>query len=291
MFTIQRFVVCFILLIGMSVLVVSQTGTQPEKPLRNQDIIDLVKLRLSSEVIISKIAGSSAQFDLSLDGLKVLAENQVPNDIIAAMQAKVEGTPVRQGADQKGNPSTQPDSSSTRRDLPYPLPPEKGAYLWDGEALHLLYLSSVPSTGDNVVRRYIPFAKKKLELQLIGAKAKAQFQTSQPVILVSGLDEVIPGISSYRWLYVKPGGMLKDRRIIGTYDTSYFFRSTNRVDNEVDCQTTKVAEGVYAITPVKPLSSGEYGLLYVPKASESRSAPSAAPPIWDFGINSNSSGQ
>lgn len=56
------------------------------------------------------------------------------------------------------------------------------------------------------------------------------------------------------------------------------------VDNEVECETKKVSEGVYVITPIKPLRDGEYGLVHVPKLADMSARPSFAPPIWDFGI-------
>lgn len=135
-----------------------------------------------------------------------------------------------------------------------------------------------------------PFVKKKFELQLIGDHAKAQFSNAQPAILVSGLQEVIPGIPAYRLLYVKSGGMMKDRRIVGTYDVGGFFGSVRMVDNEIECEVKKVGEMIYAITPLKPLPDGEYGLVQVPKLADLSSKPSFAPPIWDFGIYVNTSG-
>ena len=119
---------------------------------------------------------------------------------------------------------------------------------------------------------------------MIGNTAKARFDHNQPTIYVSGLGEVIPGVPAFRLLFVKSGGMLKDRRIVGTYDVGGFFGSISRVDNEVECEITKVAAGVYTIKPVKPLPDGEYGLVQVPKLAEMSASTSFAPPVWDFGI-------
>jgi hypothetical protein len=162
-------------------------------------------------------------------------------------------------------------------DTQYPLPPDKGVYLWDGKALRLLHQSDAASIGQNFWRSMTPFVKKKIELQLVGAHARAHFDHNQPTILVSGLGEVIPGVPSFRLLYVRTGGMRKDRRIIGTYDVGGFFGSVSRVDNEIECEVKKVADGVYAFTPKKPLADGEYGLVQSSMAA-------ASPLIWDFGI-------
>lgn len=53
---------------------------QTDKPMTNQDVILLVKAGLSSDVIINKIGTSPVAFDLSVDGLTMLAQNHVPNE-------------------------------------------------------------------------------------------------------------------------------------------------------------------------------------------------------------------
>src|SRR5215470_14142272 len=79
-------------LAGMTVLMVACSRpavafAQREKPITNQDVIELVRLHLSAEVINAKIAESATAFDLSTDGLKRLAQSGVPNQVIRAMQA------------------------------------------------------------------------------------------------------------------------------------------------------------------------------------------------------------
>jgi hypothetical protein len=138
--------------------------------------------------------------------------------------------------------------------------------------------------GSHYWRKFVPFIHQKIELQLIGPRAKAHFDHNQPTILVSGLGEIIPGIPTFRWLYVKTGGMLKDRRIVGTYEVGGFFGSTQIVDNEIDCEIKKVKEGIYAITPRKSLPDGEYGLVQVPKVMDQSARQSFSLPVWDFGI-------
>lgn len=161
--------------------------------------------------------------------------------------------------------------------------------MWDGKKLTLLTQSQVPSMGVNVGRAigstFNPFMKNKVELQLIGTHAKASFDHSHPIILVSGLGDVIPGVPSYRLLFVKQGGMRKDRRILGTYDIGGF-GSVAMVENEIPCEIKKVAEGIYAIKPQQPLKDGEYGLVPITRLAEvqANSKSIAAPPVWDFGI-------
>ncbi len=277
----------FLLSISLSISTVALS--QSDKAMTNQDVIKLVKAGLSAEIIITQINQSAAAYDLSVDGLMSLSQNRVPNEVIKAMQAKSATKPATSAAaspsyEAKKPEANRPAYAPTASRNSYPLPPDKGAYFWDGNELHLLYQNTVPSMGSNFWRSITPFVKKKIELQLVGAYAKARFENQQPTILVSGLGDVIPGVPSFRLLYVKTGGMMKDRRIVGTYDVGGFFGSVRMVDNEIECEVKKLRDGIYAITPVKPVKDGEYGLVQVPKMAEMSSKPSFAPPIWDFGI-------
>lgn len=250
-------------------------AAQEAKPLTNQDVIRLVKLGLNAEIINAKIAESPANFDLSIDGLTALAQNKVPNEVIRAMQAKSSNAP-RTATPNKGY-STPSESKTATGDSSVPLPPDKGAYLWDGKKLHLLHRSEATSMGQNMLRAITPVLKKKLEVQLKDGHAKIAFDHNQPTIIISGLGEVVPGVPSFRLLHIKTGGMRKDRRIVGTYDINAFSGSVSRVDNEIECATKKMAEGVYAFTPTKPLTDGEYGFAQATGAA-------SAINIWDFGI-------
>jgi hypothetical protein len=286
----RKFIVSLLIILT---LVPTKALSQTGKPLTNQDVVRLVRLGLSADIVITEIKESETAFDLTVDGLAMLGQSRVPNEVIKSMQSKAyqqRYAPTTGGHHYTlGVGESGPDAPGRGRPGPYPIPRDKGAYLWDGGELHLLYQSTVPSVGTNFWRSITPFVKKKLELQLVGAHAQAQFNNQRPTILVSGLGEVIPGVPAYRLLYVKTGGMLKDRRIVGTYDVGGFFGSIRMVDNEVECDIKKIVEGVYAITPLRPLSDGEYGLVQVPKLAEMSSRPTFAPPIWDFGIHAEGS--
>ncbi len=262
----------------------STVMAQEARSLTNQDVLRLVKLGLSSDIIVTKINESPAGFDLSIEGLASLAQNHVPNDVIKAMQAKALITPrPSSSANSKAAPASASGAASAGK-TSVPLPPDKGVYLWDGKSMHLLHQSRVPSMGQSFWRSVTPFVKKKIELQMLDAHAKAHFDNNQPVIVVSGMGDVVPGVPSFRLLRVKTGGMRKDRRIVGTYDVGGFFGSVQMVDNEIECKMEKIAEGVYAFRTVGALPDGEYGVVQVPKLAEISTQPSFAPPIWDFGI-------
>ena len=257
--------------------------------LTNDTVIELTKMGLSDATIIEKIRQSDRRFDTSLEGLKQLKAAQVSDAVIREMinpQSVVITSSSKSGSTIGDiSPTARPSSVGTDSSgKPIPWPPDKGAYFWDGKKLELLFQSTVPSAGSNFWRSVTPFVRKKMEFQLLGAYSKLFFDDTQPTIVLSGLGDVIPGVPAFRWLYVKSGGMLKDRRIVGTYDVGGFFGSIQMVDNEIECEIKKVADGLYTIRPLKTLADGEYGLVPVPRLADASSKPSFAPPIWDFGI-------
>lgn len=267
----------------------AQTISKPKKEtLTNSSVIELAQLGLGEAVISEKIRQSDSNFDTSITGLKQLKAAKISDSIIALMinpNARANAQPA--AAASKPAPATSAFMDSAGNVIP--PPPDKGAYLWDGKKLSLLTQSQVPSMGVNVGRAIgstlNPFMKNKVELQLIGTNAKASFDHTQPIILVSGMGDVIPGVPSYRLLYVKQGGMRKDRRILGTYDIGGF-GSVAMVENEIPCEIKKVSEGIYAIKPQQPLKDGEYGLVPITRLADvqANSKSIAVPPVWDFGV-------
>lgn len=72
-----------LLLISTPFSVAAQSADQ--KPLGNQDVIELVKAGLSSEVVITKIKSSACNFDTSPAALKDLKSATVPDAVILAI--------------------------------------------------------------------------------------------------------------------------------------------------------------------------------------------------------------
>jgi hypothetical protein len=95
------------LLVALFLLVASTTWSQQlGKRITNKDVIDMVALSLSDDVIIAKIRGAAAggtlQFDTSVDGLKELKAGKVSDEVLkvminpapAAAQVVVAATPI-----------------------------------------------------------------------------------------------------------------------------------------------------------------------------------------------------
>jgi len=63
----------------------SQTPKSNAKPLTNGDVVDMLKVGLSPEIVIAKINASACAFDTSPAALKVLKSTTVPDAVILAM--------------------------------------------------------------------------------------------------------------------------------------------------------------------------------------------------------------
>src|SRR5215469_6039012 len=119
------------LLAALFLLVASTTWSQQlGKRITNKDVIDMVGLGLSDDVIISKIrsaaAGGTLQFDTSVDGLKELKAANVSNDVIKVM---INPAPPAAPVVVAATPITNDPN------LP---PPEVGVYWKNGNAFVLI---------------------------------------------------------------------------------------------------------------------------------------------------------
>ena len=115
----------FVVVTGRSVarkdLQLSESTTSP---LTNQDILSLVKAKLSPEVIIAKIKSSHGSFDVSPDKLQDLKTGGVPDEVIAAI---VEASKRLKTQDpgssefQKAGPLQIPDGTLIEIEAPYTI--------------------------------------------------------------------------------------------------------------------------------------------------------------------------
>src|SRR5437588_1212648 len=79
----RQIIACVVLLCVLSSYSISQVQ---QKPLSNADVIAMVSLGLSDDVIIEKIRSAPAtNFDTGLDGLKVLKASKVSDAVLKAM--------------------------------------------------------------------------------------------------------------------------------------------------------------------------------------------------------------
>lgn len=79
-------------------------------PLANNDVVELAKLGLGSEIIIAKIRASETKFDTSPVALKNLSDAKVPDSVIVAMVEKEQSS-------QKKNLESQEQYENTKNSI------------------------------------------------------------------------------------------------------------------------------------------------------------------------------
>ncbi len=89
------------LLISAPTIPNAQVSDSQRKILTNQDVIDLLKAGLTSEIVIAKIKSSVCSFDTSPVALKDLKNANVPDSVILAIVQ----APQSQGGAQEKSPS------------------------------------------------------------------------------------------------------------------------------------------------------------------------------------------
>src|SRR5215469_4837100 len=87
----RQFVLC---LFTFCLLVVTARPQDQPKPLSSDDVIQMVSLGLSDDVIIEKVRSAAAtNFDTSIEGLKLLKQAKVSDSVIKAMINPHSSTP------------------------------------------------------------------------------------------------------------------------------------------------------------------------------------------------------
>jgi hypothetical protein len=99
-------------LIALVLILCSLSGTalaQSDAPLTNDDVVKMVRAELATRIIRTTIESSNAKFDLSPAGLIALKEAGVSDDLIAAMQARMQD--LARGAITDAATRTAPEKS------------------------------------------------------------------------------------------------------------------------------------------------------------------------------------
>jgi hypothetical protein len=248
------------------------------KKLTNQDVIDMVGLGLSDDVVIGKIQSSAASnslaLDTSIDGLKALKAAKVSDAVIKVMVNPAAAAP----------PVAQPGAPMEDPNMP---PKEIGIYLRDGAKW-------VPIEGQNVSQAKMG---GKLSSGLtMGFKAKrwkafVEGKTSQN--RVAG-DQVFyiycpDGMSGsdYKLIKLQEHG---DRREFDVGSVGGFGGGKSGISesSEIDFKAERIASRTYKVTLAQPLKGGEYGFFMGAGQSMAMSGNvaggSAQGRIYDFSI-------
>lgn len=236
-----------------------------EEILTNDSIIELHKMGFGDDLIIGKIQSTTCKFDTSLDGLKALKEEGVPESVISEMiGAASPSVPVR---------PIQPVSDPND-----PLSPQNaGIYFFNENSTPALtklepsVYSQAKSGGLWKTALTYGAAKAKTKAVLAGPTANLRIANPNPTFYFY-FEEAESGLSYQNSTTTSPNEFVlaeftvnnkKKSRELVVGQFNYYGSQSGALDKTVrPFDFEKLAPGVYKVTPKEPLKTGEYGFYY-----------------------------
>jgi len=264
-----------------------QEGAMLHKRFTNQDVIEMAKLGLSDDVIITKIrqayeAGTdAASFDTSIDGLKALKAANVPDSVIKVM---INPAPP---------PATVVAGTSPISVDPNLPPPEVGVY-WRDEGKFVL-VQGQAVTNTKTGGKAGSFFSNGLRNQhwdatIEGHTSKNVVRDRRPIFYLYVPD----GDDSSDYLLIKLNKKSDHREFqIGSFGGITGGKSGVQKDKEVQFRAEHIGIRIYKITLLEEaLKPGEYAFFMGTGQSNTmagarggnRSGGSASGRVWDFKI-------
>ena len=255
---------------------------QAVKKMTNEDIIAMVSLGLTDDVIIDKVhAAGTTDFDTSVAGLTALKQAKVSDAVIRAMI--------------NPNPAPASVASATKEAAPPPDPndprsPHESGLYWlakQGPDKRMLRLEPSSHPGQKATPG---FGKADVKALLPGQHAALRLTEPTPEFWFY-FDEKSTGLSQSSSAATKPEDFTlarmdakgKERQLVVGH-ASAFGGITNgvRPGDSVQVDIQKVAAGVYKVSPIKPLAPGEY--CFVPSGAAGAFVTYAGR-LFDFGVD------
>jgi len=235
----------------LCILLASSARTQePSKRLTNQDVIEMVNLGLSEDVIIAKIrsvSGTDAlRFDTSVDGLKALKTANVPDAVIKVMI----------------NPAPPPPpviATSTAISLdPNLPPPEVGVYWKDGATFVLIQgraISQAKAGGRAASYFTYGMRGQHWDATLEGPTSNNRLKDRRPMFYFYVPD----GASAADYVLIKLEKKSDRREFqVGSFGGIGGGKSGVKKDKEIPITSEHVGIRMYKVTLEGDLKPGEY---------------------------------
>ena len=240
-------------------------GQQLSKKMSNQDVIDMVSLGLSDDVIVDKIHGTDAtEFDTSIEGLKALKAAKVSDAVIRAMI----------------NPHPAPATSTA----PVVAPATNNSGFPDEVGVYILLKGVMTEMEPEVVGWQTGGVMKSIATQGLTKghtngkvmKPKSSIQTTNPFEFIIKTPEGTSA-TEYQLLKLDEKG---NRREFRASTGGIIHASGGAEKNALEFTPEKIAPRTWRIK-LADLKKGEYGFL--PPGVSSQSISSSGK-IYTFGV-------
>ena len=292
----QKYSFAFVCLLTAILMLSVGTGVYAQdETLTNAEIISLHNAGLSDAVIVSKIRGSKANFDLSTNSLIELKKAGVSDDIVGAMLEAKTGKSATAPTNGGNNGSAAVAASSDPNNPS--LPHGYGIYLYEEKDGVRKMTQLTPNvSGQNRVGGIFSSAmtygisKMKVKASLPGNTAALQLKTAQPIFYFyldtnTGGMNTASGIPSTTNEFALIKFSLRgDSREVTIAKASILGAKSGTSDEYVIPFTAQtVSNGVFKVTPNNALKNGEYGF-YLINSGNSNANGGVGSKFFDFGI-------
>jgi hypothetical protein len=268
-----------------TLIVQAQERPVVKKRFTNADVIEMVKMGFSEDIIIAKIRSARAaepdflSLDTSLDGLKALKEANVPDSVIKVMI----------------NPSPAPDANITTGPMasdPNLPPPEVGVYWKDGTRFTLVQGQTVTNTkaGGKAGSLFTNGMRNQhWDATIEGPVSKNVVKDRRPLFFIYVPD----GSDSSDYLLISLNKKSDHREFqIGSFGGITGGKSGVKRDKELQFHADHMGIRIYKISLDSDLKPGEYaffmgtgqGNTMAGAHGGNRSGGSASGRIYDFSI-------
>jgi hypothetical protein len=245
-------------MLSLCLLCVSAVSTaQQERPFDNAEIVKLTKLDMGDAVIIAKIkSASEVKFETTTDDLVKLKDAGVSRAVIAAM------------LDRQGAPPRAAESGSEPR---VTLRSREGS-----TDLKAVYGTAKTQASPFSIVTWVQFDD---------LSAKTRIRDRRPTLLLTS-DKDPRG----RWWFVK-ASLQEDDENYRYFDLegggmfSVVWSGSPESGSIVKCEAVEEKPGVWALTPLKDLKPGEYGMFSGQVQAVFHGQPQGQALLFDFGVD------
>jgi hypothetical protein len=239
-------------------------NAQKDPPLTNQDVAQMVSVGLSEGVIVDSIhAARATNFDISVGALQSLKAQHIPDAVIQAM---IQVTGSARASEEKAA-----ELAASRPDPNNPASPhDAGFWVVVGGQMKQIDATTFGETKMGTgAGMMLPGGKSHSTAALRGAHAELQLSDPSPVFYlyfdkeggaVSFASMTNPTPTSPNQFQLVRMEVKKDSRVMITSTMSSFGGMQQGPDKKdvMDFTATKIASGIYKVTPNRPLEAGEY---------------------------------
>jgi hypothetical protein len=232
-----------------------QAQTKPEV-LTNKGVIELSKAGFGKDMILSKIESSNCKFDMSTTAMIELKKQGVAEDIVKAMMDQNSG-----GAGSGGTSASQGSGGSATTGKKVPAASVKNSkslassvdlmnhvYSYDKSSMAVVALDKAVA---GIRTKQGPFGGSVM-LHVDGAKSPTRVSANSTFSFVINTGSAsLPELVLYK---LKPG---KNKREVASMKVNSF-SGVKTGEDVISLNVSKLEDGIFLITPVKPLIAGEY---------------------------------